>query len=74
MDSIASFHRLSPEEIARVKPLRLHIVTAGANDSTSSISAGMTALGLPPDSFVILNGLDKAAQIEPGSQYKIVGE
>jgi predicted Zn-dependent protease len=74
MDSIASFHRLTPEEIAKVKPLRLHIQTAGAADSVASLAAGMMALGLPPDSFMVLNGLDKTAQIEPGSQYKVVGE
>ena len=31
-----------------MKPLRLHIVTAGANDTAASLSAGMTELGLPP--------------------------
>jgi predicted Zn-dependent protease len=74
MDSIASFHRLTPEEVAKVKPLRVHIATAGAGDSVASLAAAMAALGLPPDSFMVLNGLDKTAQTETGAQYKVIGE
>jgi predicted Zn-dependent protease len=74
MDAIASFHRLTPEEIARVKPLRLRIVTAGASDSVSNYAGGMTELGLPAEAFIVLNGLDKTAHLEPSSQYKVVGE
>ena len=74
MDAIASFHRLTPEEIARVKPLRLRVVAAGATDSVSSYAAGMTELGLPAEAFIVLNGLDKTAHLEPSSQYKVVAE
>ena len=74
MDSIASFHRLTSEEVARVKPLRLHIVTAAAGDSASTLSGRMTELGLPPEAFLVLNGLDKAAHVDAGTQYKVVGE
>ncbi len=74
MDAIASFHRLTPEEVARVKPLRLRIVTAGASDTVSGLAAGMTELGLPAEAFAVLNGLDKSAHLEPASQYKVVAE
>lgn len=74
MDSISSFHRLSSEEVARVRPLRLHIVTAGTSDTAASLSAGMAQLGLSAELFVVLNGLDKTAQISAGAQYKVVGE
>ena len=74
MKSIASFHRLSPEEIARVKPLRLRIVAASAADSEARLADAMTRLGLPPDAFAVLNGLDKSAKLETGTQYKVVAE
>ncbi|SEC88879.1 Putative Zn-dependent protease [Rhizobiales bacterium GAS188] len=74
MQSIASFHRLNAEEIARAKPLRLRIVTAGATDSVTTLSAGMSALGLPAEEFAVLNGLDKAGHIEAGAQYKVAAE
>ena len=47
-----------------MKPLRLRIVTAGATDTAASLSGGMAELGLPPDSFAVLNGLDKTAHLE----------
>jgi predicted Zn-dependent protease len=74
MQSIASFHRLSAEEIARAKPLRLRVVTAKAGDSAASLSAGMVELGLPAEEFAVLNGLDKAAHLDPGVQYKVIAE
>ena len=74
MQSISSFHRLTPEEVERVRPLRLKIVTAGANDTAASLSQGMSDLGVPPEEFPVLNGLDKAAHVEAGTQYKVVGE
>ena len=74
MQSIMSFHHLSAEEIARAKPLRLRLVTAGATDTVATLSASMTALGLPADEFSVLNGIDKTGHIDAGAQYKIVGE
>ncbi|MFI5011029.1 MAG: M48 family metalloprotease [Hyphomicrobiales bacterium] len=74
LQAIASFHRLTPEEVARVKPLHLRVVTAGATDTASTLSGGMAELGLPPDEFAVLNGLDKTAHLEAGSQYKVVVE
>jgi predicted Zn-dependent protease len=74
LQSIASFHRLTPEETSRVRPLRLKIVTAGANDTAATLSQGMTDLGLPGEEFSVLNGLDKTAHLEAGAQYKAVGE
>jgi predicted Zn-dependent protease len=74
MQSITSFHRLTPEEVERVRPLRLKIVTAGANDTAATLSQGMSELGLPPEEFSVLNGLDKSAHLDAGVQYKVVGE
>jgi len=74
MQSIQSFHRLTPEESERVRPLRLKIVTAGANDTAASLAQGMADLGLPPEEFSVLNGLDKSTHVEAGTQYKVVGE
>jgi predicted Zn-dependent protease len=74
LQSIASFHRLTPEETSRVRPLRLKIVTAGANDTAATLSQGMSDLGLPGEEFPVLNGLDKTAHLEAGAQYKAVGE
>jgi predicted Zn-dependent protease len=74
LQSIASFHRLTSEETSRLKPLKLKIVTAGANDTPASLSQGMADLGLPTEEFYVLNGLDKSSRVDTGTQYKVVAE
>lgn len=74
MQSIMTFHRLTAEEATRVKPLRLHIVTAAAGDGAASLAGGMADLGLPAEDFYVLNGLDKNVKLDVGSRYKVVGE
>jgi predicted Zn-dependent protease len=74
MQSIMSFHRLTAEETARVKPLRLIVLTAGASDSAAALAGGMAELGLPAEEFYVLNGLDKSSKLEVGGRYKVVGE
>jgi predicted Zn-dependent protease len=74
MQSIMSFHRLTAEEAARVRPLRLHVITAGPNDGAAALASGMAELGLPAEEFYVLNGLDKSAKLDVGGRYKLVGE
>lgn len=74
MTSIGSFHRLAAEESARVRPLRLRVVTAGPDDTAASLSDGMVSLGLPAEEFAVLNALDKAGTVSAGTRYKVVAE
>ncbi len=72
--SAESFRKLSSAEIARLKPLRITLVTAGAND-TSETLANRMALDEPRvERFRVLNGLQISDRIFAGQRYKVVSE
>lgn len=72
--SIASFHRVSPEETARARTLKIAIATAGDNDTPATFAARMVVPDRPLEHFLLLNGLDQGAALKPGQRYKIVVE
>ena len=72
--SIASFHRLSPQEAATAHPLRIQIVEAAAGDTPETMGHKMAIADRPLDHFLLLNGLESGATLRPGARYKIVVE
>ncbi|MDE2578281.1 MAG: M48 family metalloprotease [Hyphomicrobiales bacterium] len=72
--SIDSFHRMSADEIAKAKSLRLRIVTAGLTDSAESMARKSAVSDRPLETFLVLNGLDAGAKLSFGEKYKIVVE
>ncbi len=72
--SMASFRPMSPDEIARVRPLRLRVMTAQAGDSAEALATRMTGVDRPLERFLILNGLERGQALVPGQGYKIVTE
>ena len=72
--SIDSFRRLGPEEVAKVKPLRIGLVAAKAGDTSAAISARMVVPDKPLETFALLNGLEDAGALKPGERYKLVVE
>jgi predicted Zn-dependent protease len=72
--SIASFHRLSPQEVAAAHPLRLQIVEAAAGDTPETMAKRMAIADRPLDHFLLLNGLEPGSSLKPGERYKLVVE
>ncbi len=72
-ESVASFRRMTVAEIKQAKPLRLKIVTAGANDTIGRLAARMP-VDRAVERFRVLNGLDPARNISPGDKVKVVVE
>ena len=73
-NSIASFHRLSAQEVASAHPQRIEIVQAVAGDTLDSMARRMAIADRPLDQFLLLNGLDKDTALKAGMRYKVVVE
>ena len=72
--SIDTFRRLGSDESAEVKPLHIAVVKAGAGDTTETLAARMALTDRQLETFLLLNGLEKGAAVEPGKRYKLVVE
>ncbi|MFA6020458.1 MAG: M48 family metalloprotease [Rhodospirillales bacterium] len=67
-----SFRRLSAEEAAKVKPLRLIVVKAHEGDTPERLGANMPFNEFNPDWFKLLNDLDPGQPLKPGQTIKVV--
>ena len=65
---------MSLKESAEVKPLRLKIVTVGANDTVQSLAQRMAVADHKLARFLTLNGLSPHERPKPGSKVKMVVE
>jgi predicted Zn-dependent protease len=70
----ASFRRISPEEAASLKPLRVRVVTVGAKDDIGTLSARMMGTDRKLELFRLINALGPTAQVTPGMRVKIISE
>jgi predicted Zn-dependent protease len=66
-----SFHLLSPEQVASLRPRRIETVTVAPRD-TPEILARRMASDHPLDHFLMLNGLAAGEPLSPGERVKIV--
>jgi predicted Zn-dependent protease len=62
-----------PESVAALRPTRLQIVPA-TGTSPEELTRRMVVPDRPFDRFLVLNGLERGAQLVPGRSYKIVTE
>ena len=69
-----SFEPLTPAEAAKVKPLRIRVVTAKPGDTIASLSQQMKVASGRLDWFKVLNGIRGDTPIKPGQRVKIVTE
>ncbi len=67
-----SFHRLTPQEIAAIRPLRLDVHTVAPGDTVDSLSARMPFDSYRAERFLALNGLGRDQPLIPGTQVKLV--
>ncbi len=72
--SAETFRRLAPEEAQRLRPLRIALVTAGAEDTAESLAARMASEEPRLERFRVLNGLQVSDRVFAGQRYKIVSE
>lgn len=72
--SIDSFHRVSPDEVKAVRPLRLAVSIAKPGDSADTLAARMAVPDRALDYFLLINGLTRGEPLQPGEHYKIVVE
>lgn len=72
--SAETFRRLTPQEAAKLRPLRIALVTASAEDTAESLAARMTSDEPRLERFRVLNGLQVSDRVFPGQRYKIVSE
>ena len=70
----SSFRKMTPEEIASLKPLRIRIVTAGPQDTLASLAGRMMGTDRKLDLFKLINALPAGAAISPGQKFKIISE
>jgi predicted Zn-dependent protease len=70
--SAQSFRRLTAQESAALRPLRISLVTAGTADTAETLASRM-ALDEPKlERFRVLNGLQISDRVFAGQRYKIV--
>ncbi|WP_155197538.1 MULTISPECIES: M48 family metalloprotease [Pseudomonadati] len=72
--TIDSFRQLTPTERARLRSLRIKVVTTQAGDTPEKVARGMG--GIEPsrrlEFFLILNDLERGQAIPPGTAVKLV--
>ena len=72
--TVQSFRKLDQTEVAKLKPLRVRIVTAASGDTTDTFVRKMRGVSRPRDLFLALNDLDADAHIAPGTKLKIISD
>ncbi|PYE25190.1 putative Zn-dependent protease [Rhizobium sp. PP-F2F-G20b] len=69
-----SFRRMSPQEAAALKPLRIRVITVGPGDTLATLSARMMGTDRKLDLFRLINALQITSTIKPGDRIKIISE
>ncbi len=79
LDSIAnvlrtSFRKMTPQEIASLKPLRVRVVTVKPGETVATIAARMMGTDRKLDMFRMMNAMSATATLQPGQRVKIIAE
>jgi predicted Zn-dependent protease len=72
--AVGTFRRMTRQEIAQARPLRIKVVTVGPHDSVERLASRMAIGDRAVERFRVLNGLDPSDRLKPGDQVKIVVE
>jgi predicted Zn-dependent protease len=73
-ESVGTFRRMSLAEIEQAKPLHLKVVTVEPGDTVDKLAGRMAVADRQLERFRVLNGLEPADKLRPGSEAKIVVE
>ncbi|XUY26578.1 M48 family metalloprotease [Agrobacterium sp. rho-8.1] len=79
LDSVAtilrtSFRKMTPSEIAALKPLRVRVVTTKPGDTVATLAARMMGTDRKLELFRVLNAMSATSVIQPGERVKIIAE
>nr|WP_045684616.1 M48 family metalloprotease [Martelella endophytica] len=69
-----SFHKMTPDEMANLKPLRIRVVKVAPGDTMASVSAQMMGTDRKLALFRALNDLPAGATLSVGQEVKIVSQ
>ncbi|WP_156468184.1 M48 family metalloprotease [Rhizobium sp. Leaf371] len=69
-----SFRRMSPQEAAALKPLRIRVITVAPGDTLATLSARMMGTDRKLDLFRLINALQITSTVKPGDRIKIISE
>ena len=69
-----SVRRLSPQEVAQIRPWRIQIHQVQPGENVASLSARMAVGEFKEDWFRVLNGLRPGDKVRPGQVVKLVSE
>ncbi len=72
--TVASFRTMSQQELAGLKALHVHVITAAAGDTDAIIARRMHGVDRALDLFRALNDLQPGARIDAGARLKIVDD
>ncbi len=74
--TIGSFRLLSAGEKAQLRPLRIRIVNVRAGDTVEKLARRMAGIETSrrKDMFMVLNGLERPEQLQPGMLVKTITE
>ena len=79
LDSIAnvlrsSFRKMSPEEAAGLKPLRIRVVTVQPGENMGTLANRMMGTNRKLELFQLINALNPTSVLTPGSKVKLITE
>ncbi len=69
-----SFRRLTDQEAATLKPLRIRVVSVGASDTQESLARRMAIQDAALRRFQVMNGLQPNDRLAPGTRVKIIAD
>lgn len=79
LDSIAnvlrsSFRKMSPQEAAALKPLRIRVVTVQPGETMGTLANRMMGTNRKLELFQLINALNPTSVLTPGSKVKLIAE
>ena len=69
-----SFRKLTPAEVASLKPLRVRVVTARPGDTVATLAGRMMGTDRKLDLFRLINAMTITSTVRPGQKFKIISE
>jgi len=73
-ETVQSFRKLSPQEAAALKPLRIQVVSVRPGDTIETLARRMQGVDRPADLFRVLNDIKPGAALKPGDKVKIIAD
>jgi predicted Zn-dependent protease len=70
----STFRKMTPQEIASLKPLRVRVVTVGPRDTLATLAARMMGTDRKLDLFKLINAMPAGASLAPGQRVKLITE